>query len=105
MMSLWKKLLAAVGPPAPMTVQPAPPAPATAPLAPSPAQKRDAAGHAARFARAIEACRIAIEHGESTVERLAEHERWRNYYAGLAALEAARPDAALTDAAAVEGDD
>lgn len=90
MMSFWKELLGIEAPP----LEPAAlaaaieAAVAAAPAAPSLAQKRDAAAHAERFARAAEACRAAIEHGESTVERLAELERWQSYYAQLAALEA-----------------
>lgn len=89
MMSLWKALLGIMPEPepAPMAVVEPDPLPA-APAAPTLPQKRDAAAHVARFARAIEECRIAIEHGESTVERLAEHERWHAYYTRLAALEA-----------------
>lgn len=87
-MSFWKELLGIMPEPEPAVEPDPPPAAPAAPVAPSLAQKRDAAAHAERFARAAEACRAAIEHGESTVERLAEIERWQRYYAQLAALEA-----------------
>lgn len=96
-MSWLDRLLgpAPVGP-APVGPVPAEAQPAVAtdpPPAPSPAQKRDAAGHVARFERAIEQCEEQIEHGEASADYLAQLGRWRDYYAGLALLEQGRPDA------------
>ena len=88
-------LVARENPPAAMAEPVAPaavaPAPDPQPPVPSAAQKRSAADHAARFERALAECERAIEHGEADEAELRKLTGWRDYYAGLAALEAGKP--------------
>lgn len=76
-MSIWKKLFGAEPPPDIAMPE------ATA------RERSQAEFHRDRFARAITQCRAAVARGEKPDARLAELQRWYDYYAGLASAEAA----------------
>ncbi len=86
-MGFWNNLLGTQAPPPPDPVPAAAPDPAPPSGAPTVQQRRDAVDHVKRFELAAAQCRVAIANGESSPGRLAELERWRDYYAALAALE------------------
>ncbi len=93
-MGFWKDYLG-IAPPSP---------PPTIPIAEATLRERThSEKHRDRFARAFTQTEVALKNGETTAERLAELKRWYEYYSGLAAAEAAKPQGA-DDVAAEEGE-
>lgn len=76
-MSFWNRLLGKDPPPADMPMGEA-----------SARDKTQAECHRDRFARALVQAKAAVVRGEKSPERLVELQRWHDYYAGLAVLEA-----------------
>lgn len=85
-MSIWSKLLGLDPPPVEIPIGEA-----------SPRDRTQAEFHRDRFARAIEQTREAVRNGEKQASRLAELQRYHDYYDGLAKLEAGLPSAAAEE--------